>query len=81
MEVGHVMPIVLNKLIRIPVSWALVSEFSSRKSEISLLIRIRNSRSTDKEFDASYAGYLDVPYIRQMPTRFPPCQLLKSVLV
>ena len=31
LEIGHVMPIVLNKVIRIPESWALVSEFSSRK--------------------------------------------------
>ena len=32
LEVGHVMPIVLNKVIRIPESWALVSEFSSSGS-------------------------------------------------
>ena len=49
LEVGHVIPIVLNKVIRIPESWALVAEFSSRKFEISLTTRIRNPRSTDKE--------------------------------
>ena len=54
LEVGHIMPIVLNKVIRIPESWALVSEFSSRKSEISLMTRIRNPRSTDKECRIQY---------------------------
>ena len=54
LEVGHVMSIVLNKVIRIPESWALVSEFSSRKSEISLMTRIRNPRSSDKESRIQY---------------------------
>ena len=54
LEVGHVMPIFLNKVIRIPEYWAFVSELSSTKSEISLMIRIRNPRFTDKESAIQY---------------------------
>ena len=54
LEVGHVMPIVLKKVIQIPESWALVLEFSSRKSEISQMTTIRNPRSTDKESRIQY---------------------------
>ena len=55
LEVGHVMPIFLNKVIRIPeYCWAFVSELSSTKSEISLMIRILNPRSTDKESGIQY---------------------------
>ena len=54
LEVGHVMPIFLNKVIRIPEYWASVSELSSTKSEISLMIRIRNPRFTDKESGIQY---------------------------
>ena len=55
LEVGHVMPIVLNKVIRIPESWAFgfgIQLFG--KSEILLMTRIRNPRSTDKESRIQY---------------------------
>ena len=54
LEVGHVMPIFLNKAILISEYWAFISELSSTKSEISLMIRIRNPRFTDKESGIQY---------------------------